>query len=103
MIVMSDGDVGLNQVYNGKAFHTSYDTWTGQIYGNDDFLMHCMDYLLEDQIFFWVYCKKVLPYVYSTSIDQAHKKMAMDQYVIANWLSFIIYWSLRALARKKTL
>lgn len=46
MIVISDGDVGLNQVHNGRPFPTGYDKWTGQTYGNGDFLMYCMDDLL---------------------------------------------------------
>ncbi len=48
MIVISDGDV-VNYMYANKKFlPNGYDVWTRQIYGNKDFLMNSVHYLLDD-------------------------------------------------------
>ncbi|SFU46029.1 gliding-associated putative ABC transporter substrate-binding component GldG [Pustulibacterium marinum] len=48
MIVISDGDI-FNYMYaNKKPLVNGIDPWTQQIYGNKDFLINCMNYLLED-------------------------------------------------------
>jgi ABC-2 type transport system permease protein len=48
MIVISDGDLGKNQVQEGKPLPLGYDKWINQTYGNGQFLMNCLDYLLND-------------------------------------------------------
>ncbi|MFA7444571.1 MAG: gliding motility-associated ABC transporter substrate-binding protein GldG [Flavobacteriaceae bacterium] len=48
MIVISDGDI-VNYMYANKKFlPNGYDTWTQQVYGNKDFLMNSVHYLLDD-------------------------------------------------------
>lgn len=49
MIVISDGDIARNQVdKNGEPLELGYDKWTEQFYDNKDFLMNCVNYLLDD-------------------------------------------------------
>ncbi len=48
MIVISDGDIGKNQLQEGKPLPLGYDKWINQTYGNGQFLMNCLDYLLND-------------------------------------------------------
>jgi len=48
MIVISDGDVGKNQILKGKPYDLSRDKWTNQVFGNKDFLINAIDYLLDD-------------------------------------------------------
>lgn len=49
MIVISDGDVVKNQVdKNGKAMELGFDKWTNKQYANKEFLMNCVNYLLDD-------------------------------------------------------
>lgn len=48
MIVISDGDVVKNQVDRGTPIELGYDKWTGMYYGNKEFLMNCVNYLLDD-------------------------------------------------------
>lgn len=48
MIVISDGDVGKNQVLKGEAMPLGYDIMTDQYYGNEQFLRNALDYLLDD-------------------------------------------------------
>jgi gliding-associated putative ABC transporter substrate-binding component GldG len=49
MIVISDGDVIKNQLDKGVPLELGFDKWTNQLYGNKDFLMNCVNYLLDDK------------------------------------------------------
>lgn len=48
MIVISDGDVGRNQMMKGEPLPLGADLLTGQQYGNEQFLRNCLDWLLDD-------------------------------------------------------
>ncbi len=48
MIVISDGDVIKNQLRNGVPLELGYDKWTNSSYGNKEFLVNCINYLLDD-------------------------------------------------------
>jgi len=49
MIVISDGDVIKNQLdKNDQPLELGYDKWTNKLYGNKEFLMNCVNYLLDD-------------------------------------------------------
>ncbi len=50
MIIVSDGDVIRNQVQGntGKVYPLGYDRYTQQQFGNKNFIMNCMNYLLDD-------------------------------------------------------
>ena len=47
-IVIADGDVVKNQFQNGQALKLGYDKYTGAQYGNEDFVLNAVDYLLDD-------------------------------------------------------
>ncbi|MFN4853297.1 MAG: gliding motility-associated ABC transporter substrate-binding protein GldG [Bacteroidota bacterium] len=51
MIVVSDADVIRNQVSkaNAQAFPLGYDRYSGLTFGNRDFILNCMNYLLEEE------------------------------------------------------
>ena len=48
LIVVSDGDLAANQLKNGRPLELGYDQWTNNFYGNKEFLVNAMNYLLED-------------------------------------------------------
>lgn len=48
MIVVSDGDVVRNQLQKGKPLDLSQDKWTGERFGNKEFLLNATEYLLDD-------------------------------------------------------
>ena len=49
MIVVSDGDIIRNQLdKNYQPLELGYDKWTNKLYGNKEFLMNCVNYLLDD-------------------------------------------------------
>ena len=50
MIVISDGDVIRNEVQqsSGQAYPLGFDRFTGQEFGNKDFILNCIDFLCDD-------------------------------------------------------
>jgi ABC-2 type transport system permease protein len=48
MIVIADGDIAKNQILKGKPTDLSRDKWTNEAFGNKDFLLNSVDYLLDD-------------------------------------------------------
>jgi ABC-2 type transport system permease protein len=48
MIVISDGNIAKNQILKGKPTDLSRDKWTNEEFGNKDFLLNAVDYLLDD-------------------------------------------------------
>lgn len=48
MIVIADGDVIKNDMAQNKPLELGFDRWTGQTYGNKEFLLNAVNYLLDD-------------------------------------------------------
>lgn len=48
MVVISDGDLIRNQLRNGRPLQLGYDKWTNNYYGNKEFLINTVNYLLDD-------------------------------------------------------
>lgn len=49
MIVISDGDIIKNQLdEQGQPMELGFDKWTNQLYANKEFLMNCVNFLLDD-------------------------------------------------------
>ncbi|MFK7000517.1 gliding motility-associated ABC transporter substrate-binding protein GldG [Flavobacterium oreochromis] len=49
MIIISDGDIMKNQLdKNGQPMELGFDKWTNQLYANKEFLMNCVNFLLDD-------------------------------------------------------
>ena len=48
MIVISDGDIAKNQIAKNQPYDLSVDKWTGEQFGNKEFLLNSIDYLLDD-------------------------------------------------------
>ena len=51
MIVISDGYFINNQFFKGNSLPVGFDKHTGKQYGNGDFILNCIDYLLDDEMF----------------------------------------------------
>jgi len=49
MIVIADGDIVNYNYVNKKPLVNGLDQWTQQVYGNKDFMMNCVNYLLDDK------------------------------------------------------
>jgi len=48
MVVISDGDVIKNQMQGNRPIELGFDKWTNTRYGNKDFLLNTVNYLLDD-------------------------------------------------------
>ncbi|WP_373516296.1 gliding motility-associated ABC transporter substrate-binding protein GldG [Pricia sp.] len=48
MILISDGDIIKNQVRKGRPLELGYDKWTNNYYGNKEFLINAVNYLLDE-------------------------------------------------------
>ena len=48
MVVIADGDIGKNQILKEKPHDLALDKWTGEQFGNKEFLINTIDYLLDD-------------------------------------------------------
>jgi gliding-associated putative ABC transporter substrate-binding component GldG len=49
MIVVSDGDIIRNQIdKNYQPLELGFDKWTNTLYANKEFMMNCVNYLLDD-------------------------------------------------------
>lgn len=59
MIVISDGDVIKNEIEKGEPASLEYDPKTGKTYGNKEFLLNAVNYLLDDSGLLNIRSKKV--------------------------------------------
>ena len=48
MVVIADGDVAKNQLLKNQPYDLSIDKWTQETFGNKEFLLNTVDYLLDD-------------------------------------------------------
>lgn len=48
MIVVADGDIISNAISKGQPLELGVDKWTNRRYGNKEFLLNCVSYLLDD-------------------------------------------------------
>lgn len=48
MIVIADGDLIANQITRGQPEPLGVDKYTGQHFGNKEFLLNCVNYLIDD-------------------------------------------------------
>ena len=48
MVVVSDGDVIKNELQGGQPMELGFDRYTGVTYGNKEFLLNTVNYLLDD-------------------------------------------------------
>nr|WP_290854699.1 gliding motility-associated ABC transporter substrate-binding protein GldG [Flaviramulus sp.] len=48
MVIIADGDIIKNDVIRNVPQQLGFDRWTGQTYGNKEFLLNTVNYLLDD-------------------------------------------------------
>ncbi|WP_317047713.1 gliding motility-associated ABC transporter substrate-binding protein GldG [Marinirhabdus gelatinilytica] len=59
MLVISDGDVIKNQLDRGKPLELGFDKWTNAFYGNKEFLLNAVNYMLDDSGLINIRTKKI--------------------------------------------
>ena len=59
MLIISDGDVVKNQLQQGQPLELGFDRFTGTTYGNKEFLLNAVNYLLDDSGLIQIRSKEV--------------------------------------------
>ena len=81
MIVVSDGDIIRNQLdKNYQPLELGYDKWTNKLYGNKEFLMNCVNYLLDDTGLINIRSKEV-------NLPLLDKEKVYTQYSQIQWIT----------------
>ena len=82
MIVISDSDVIKNQMDGNRPMELGYDKWTNMRYGNKEFLLNAVNYLLDDSGLINIRSKVVtLPFLDTPKVIQQR-----NQWQITNLL-----------------
>lgn len=75
MLVIADGDVIKNQVKNGQPLELGFDKWTNNFFGNKEFLINSINYLLDDDGLINIRNKKVaIPLLDAKKIENQKTK-----------------------------
>jgi len=75
MLVISDGDIVKNQLRNGRPLELGYDKWTNNNYGNKEFLVNAVNYLLDDTGLINIRNKKIsIPFLDKEKITEQRTK-----------------------------
>ncbi len=75
MILVADGDLIKNQVRNNLPLELGYDKWTNNYYGNKDFLVNSVNYLLDESGLINIRNKMVkIPLLDEEKIEQHKRK-----------------------------
>ncbi len=74
MIIISDGDVIKNQLdKNFQPLELGFDKWTNNLYANKEFMMNCVNYLLDDNGLINIRSKEVdLPILDSQKVSDEY-------------------------------
>ena len=78
MIVISDGDVIKNQLDKGAPIELGYDKYTGQYFGNKEFILNSVNYLLDYNGLINIRSKDVtLPLLDKQSVHDSYSQTQM--------------------------
>lgn len=78
MIVISDGDVIKNQLDKGAPIELGYDKYTGNYFGNKEFILNSVNYLLDDTGLINIRTKDVsLPMLDKASVEDNYNQTQM--------------------------
>lgn len=81
MVVISDGDLIRNQLdKNYQPLELGYDKWTNQLYGNKEFMLNCVNYLLDDNGLINIRSKEV-------SLPLLDPERVYAQYTVTQWVT----------------
>lgn len=89
MLVIADGDVIANEISKGQPLELGLNKWTNQRYGNKEFLLNAVNYLLDDTGLINIRSKTV-------KIDFLNKEKAFEE--ATKWQLINILFPLMILA-----
>lgn len=81
MIVVSDGDVVRNQLdKNYRPLELGYDKWTNNLFDNREFMLNCVNYLLDDTGLINIRTKQV-------DLPMLDKEKVYEEYTTARFIT----------------
>lgn len=102
MLVIADGDLIKNQVKNGRPLELGYDKWTNNYFGNKEFLVNSINYLLDDNGLINIRNKKVtIPFLDEKKIVEEKSKWQYINIGLPVALILLFGWLFNAYRRKK--
>jgi ABC-2 type transport system permease protein len=104
MIVVADGDIAKNEVsYKTKTpMLLGYDKYSQQLFGNKDFLLNCIHYLVDDKGLIHLRGKKVeLRLLDKKKLETSRKKWQFINALLPLVFLFILWLTLEIFRRKK--
>ncbi|MET6990966.1 gliding motility-associated ABC transporter substrate-binding protein GldG [Sediminicola arcticus] len=102
MLVIADGDLIKNQVRNGRPLELGYDKWTNNYFGNKEFLVNSINYLLEDNGLINIRNKKVaIPFLDEKKIMEEKSKWQYINIGLPVVLIVLFGWLFNAFRKKK--
>ncbi len=102
LIVISDGDLIRNQLRNGRPVELGYDKWTNNFFGNKDFLINCVNYLLDDSGLINIRTKNVrIPLLDTEKIGKERNKWQFINIGVPILLILLCGWIFNLLRKKK--
>ncbi|MGY8913872.1 MAG: gliding motility-associated ABC transporter substrate-binding protein GldG [Flavobacteriales bacterium] len=102
MLVIADGDLIKNQVRNGRPLELGYDKWTNNNFGNKEFLVNSINYLLDDNGLINIRNKKVtIPFLDEKKIVEEKSKWQYINIGLPVALILLFGWLFNAYRRKK--
>lgn len=102
MLVIADGDLIKNQVRNGRPLELGYDKWTNNYFGNKEFLVNSINYLLDDNGLINIRNKKVtIPFLDEKKITEEKNKWQYLNIGLPVVLILLFGWLFNAYRKKK--
>ena len=102
MIVIGDGDLIRNQMRNGRPLELGYDKWTNNFYGNKEFLLNCMNYLLEDTGLINIRTKDIsIPLLDPEKISAQKTKWQLVNIGLPVFLTLLFGWIFNSIRKRK--
>ena len=101
MIVISDGDVAKNQVSRGVALPLGYDNYEKRQYGNKDFILNSIDYLLEEEALIDVRTRELKMRLLDSQKIKQERSFWQALNMLAPILLIILFGLIKQFRRKK--
>ena len=103
MIVIADGDVIKNQLDSkNQPLETGYDKWTNTLYGNKEFVLNAVNYLLDDNGLINIRTKDVqLPLLNKEKVYQDYTRIQVLTVALPVVILFVLGFAFLWWRRKK--
>ena len=102
MVVISDGDLIKNQIRKGRPLELGYDKWTNNFFGNKEFLINVINYLLDDDGLINIRSKAVrIPLLDTEKISKQKRKWQLINIGLPMVFVFLFGWLFNLRRKRK--